>query len=119
MIGARRAYAFVRALDVARVSRSLLPTRQATDSGGAIGMGRVLADQDKHEEAINCFEEAISMLSISSRESLCRSPDTQVCTLYFVLRVVSLCWCILLCVRVCALLRFSFHTLHPATASMR
>jgi hypothetical protein len=60
----------------------------------------VLADQDKHEEAINCFEEAISMLSISSRESLCRSPDTQVCTLYFVLCVVSLCWCMLLCVRV-------------------
>jgi hypothetical protein len=45
-------------------------------------LGRVLADQDKHEEAITYFEEAIAMLSISSRGSLCRSPDTQACTLF-------------------------------------
>ena len=43
-------------------------------------LARVLADQDKHEEAISCFEAAIAMMTISSRESACHSPDTQVCT---------------------------------------
>lgn len=77
--------------------------------------GRVLADQDKHEEAITCFEEAIAMLSISSRESLCNSPDTQACTLRCVLCSHVFVWvgACELYVRGGALSRFSCHTLHP------
>jgi protein O-GlcNAc transferase len=38
---------------------------------------RVLAEQDKHEEAISCFEAAIALMTISGAENQSASPDPQ------------------------------------------